>query len=51
MIKQCCKEKAKLDTVDVQVFKTLINSYISHDEFVSVKKKSETLKNAVEYTI
>ena len=27
--------KAKLDTIDVSIFKSLINLYISRDEFVS----------------
>ena len=51
--------KDKLNTIEVLIFKTLIDSYISHDEFVSVnnvlreydemkqeKKNSET---SVEY--
>ena len=29
--------KAKLNTIEVLVSKALINSYISHDKFVSVK--------------
>ena len=28
--------KAKLDTIEVLISKALIDSYISHDEFVSV---------------
>ena len=28
----------KSNTIEVLIFKTLINSYISHDEFVSVNK-------------
>ena len=28
--------KAKLDTMEVLISRSLINSYISHDEFVSV---------------
>ena len=28
--------KAKLDTIEVLIFKALIGSYISHDQFVSV---------------
>ena len=30
------KGKSKLDTIEVLIPKALINSYISHDEFVSV---------------
>ena len=29
-------QKTKLHTIEVLIFKTLIHSYISHDEFVSV---------------
>ena len=30
-------EKSKLDTIQVLISKTLIDSYISYDEFVPVK--------------
>ena len=57
--KSVLSEKDKLNTIEVQTFKGLINSYISHDKFVSVnslfreyneidKKNPETF---VEYTI
>ena len=31
-------QKSKLDTIEVLIFKALINAYILHDEFVSVNK-------------
>ena len=34
--KSVLPEKDKLNTIEVQIFKGLINSYICHDEFVSV---------------
>ena len=34
--KSVLSEKDKLNTIEVQIFKGLINSYISHDKFVSV---------------
>ena len=53
--------KAKLNTIEVLVFKALIYSYIGYEEFVSVKnvfreynEMREDIKNpekAVEYTI
>ena len=53
--------KDRLNTIEVLISKTLINSYISHDEFVSVnnllreyKEIKEEIKNpetSVEYTI
>ena len=51
--------KAKLDTTEVWISKTLIDSYINHDGFVSVnvlreyneiKKEIKNPRNAVEYT-
>ena len=53
--------KTKLNTIKVWISKTLTNSYIIHDEFVSVnnvlreydemKKEIKNPKNAVEYAI
>ena len=53
--------KDRLNTIEVLISKTLINSYISHDEFVSVnnllreyKEIKEEIKNpetSMEYTI
>ena len=53
--------KTKLNTIKVLIPKTLTNSYIIHDEFVSVnnvlreydemKKEIKNPKNAVEYAI
>ena len=53
--------KYKLNTSEVLISKALINSYISHDEFVSVnnglreynemKKEIKNLETSVEYTI
>ena len=52
--------KYKLDTIKVLISKTLIESYISHDKFVSVSnvlreynetKEEIDSKNYVEYTI
>ena len=53
--------KDRLNTIEVLISKTLINSYISHDEFVSVnnllreyKEIKEEIKHpetSVEYTI
>ena len=36
MIKKVLLGKDKLNTIEVLVSKVLVNSYISHDEFVSV---------------
>ena len=53
--------KSKLNTNEVLISKALINSYISHDEFVSVnnilreyneiKEEIKNPKTSVEYTI
>ena len=53
--------KAKLDTIDFLIYKALKESYISHDEFVSVnnvlrehnemKEEVKNPENSVEYTI
>ena len=53
--------KAKLDTIEVLISKALIDSYISHDEFVSVnnllreytdmKKETKSPEKTVESTI
>ena len=53
--------KDKLNTIQVLISKALIDSYISHDEFVSVtnalreyneiKKEIKNPKTSVEYTI
>ena len=48
--------KAKLNTIKVLISRILLDSYINHNNFVSVNftkcdKKSKTLKNDVEYTI
>ena len=53
--------KSKLSTIEILISKTLINSYVSHDEFVSVNKvlreynkMKEEIKNpaiSVEYII
>ena len=36
MIKQYHFKKGKLNTIEVQISKALIDSYIGHDDFVSV---------------
>ena len=36
MIKQCCQEKNKLNIIEVLISKSLIDLYISYDEFVPV---------------
>ena len=36
MIKQYYFKKGKLNTIEVQISKALIDSYIGHDDFVSV---------------
>ena len=53
--------KTKLNTIKVLISKALSNSYINHDEFVSVndmlreynetKEEIKNPENAVEYTI
>ena len=53
--------KAKLDTIEVLISKSLIDSYISHDEFALVnnvlreysemKEEIKNLEPSVEYTI
>ena len=53
--------KANLDTTEVLISKALIDSYISHDEFVSVtnmlrkyneiKKDIKNAETSVKYTI
>ena len=53
--------KTKLNTIKVLISKALIDSYINHEEFVSVnhmlrehnemKEEIKYLENAVEYTI
>ena len=53
-------QKAKLKTIQVLIFKALIDSYISHDEFLSINsvfreynETKEKIKNpeiTVEYT-
>ena len=53
--------KSNLDTTEVLISKTLIHTYVSHDEFVSVnnllreynkmKEEIKNTQNAVEYTI
>ena len=53
--------KTKVDTIDVLISKALLDSYINHDEFVSVsnvlkkynemKKEIKNPKNTVEHTI
>ena len=53
--------KSKLDEIIVLISKTLINSYINHDKFLSVsnglrefnkiKEEIKNLENTVEYTI
>ena len=46
-------EKDRLNSIEVLIFKTLINSCISHDEFVSVSNKlreyNEDIKTFVLY--
>ena len=52
--------KSKLNSIDVLVSKALIDSYISHDEFVSInnvlrkyyemKKEIKNCETSVEYT-
>ena len=49
--------KDKLNTIEVLISKALIDSYISHDEFVSVNNvlreyyEMKNLETSVEYTI
>ena len=53
--------KDKLNTIEVLISKTLIDSYISHDEFISVnnmlreyykmKKEIKNTETSVEYII
>ena len=53
--------KAKLNTIEVLTFQALIDSYINHDELISVnsvlreysetKKEIKNPKNAMQYTI
>ena len=45
--------KDKLNTVEFLISKTLIDSYIIHDEFVSVNNilRKKTPEASVEYTI
>ena len=47
--------KYKLNTIEVLICKALINSYISHDEFISVnnemKEEKRNPENSVEYNI
>ena len=53
--------KDKLNTIEILISKALINSYVSHDEFVSVnhllrehyemKEEIKNLETSVEYTI
>ena len=53
--------KPKLDTIEVLISKSLIDSHISHDKFVSVnnvlkeyndiEEEIKNYQNAVEYTI
>ena len=53
--------KTKLDTIEVLISKTLIDSYVSHDKFVSVnnvimeynemKEEIKNLLDVVEYSI
>ena len=40
MIKLVSLEKAKFNTIEVLIFRVLINSYISDNEFVSMKNVS-----------
>ena len=61
MIKQCCQEKNKLNIIEVLISKSLIDLYISYDEFVPVNNvlrkfndMKEEVKNpetSVEYVI
>ena len=51
-------EKDKLNTVEVLISQSLIDSYISHDEFVSVNnvlkeynEMKEEIKSSVQYII
>ena len=44
--------KDKLNTIEVLISKALIDSYISHDEFVSVNivlREYNEIKNSVQY--
>ena len=53
--------KTNLNAIEVLIFKALINSYINHEEFISVnnvlrkynemKKEIKNPENAVKYTI
>ena len=53
--------KDKLNAIEILISKVLIDSYLSHDEFVSVnnvlreynemKKEMKNPENSVEYTI
>ena len=51
-------EKDKLNTIEVLISQSLIDSYISHDEFVSVNnvlkeynEMKEEIKSSVQYII
>ena len=50
--------KDKLSSIEVLIFKALVDSYISHDKFVSVNivlreyyEMKEQIKTSMEYTI
>ena len=51
-------EKDKLNTIEILISQSLIDSYISHDEFVSVNnvlkeynEMKEEIKSSVQYII
>ena len=54
-------EKAKIETIKIQLSRDLIDSYINHDEFISVnymlkeyneeKEEIKNPENVAEYTI
>ena len=54
MIKQCCQEKNKLNIIEVLISKSLIDLYISYDEFVPVNnvlRKFNDMKEEVKNVI
>ena len=48
MIKQYYFKKGKLNTIEVQISKALIDSYIGHDDFVSVNNARKYKKQLLD---
>ena len=52
MTKQYCWQKSKLNSLEVLIYKALITSVISHDEFVlmnNVLKEYNKMKEEIKY--